>query len=77
MTLTFSESVEPSFSRVVLHGPSGEAVPLGVPHAVPGNAKQIVVELPRLQPGSYKVEWRATSTDTHRTEGRFGFTIAP
>jgi hypothetical protein len=26
-------------------------------------------------PGSYRVQWHALSVDTHKTEGRFSFTV--
>jgi methionine-rich copper-binding protein CopC len=35
------------------------------------------VALPKLAPGLYTVIWHIASVDTHRTEGRFQFTIRP
>jgi copper resistance protein C len=35
----------------------------------------IRVSLPDLEPGVYKVEWRAVSTDTHRVTGDFTFKV--
>jgi len=34
------------------------------------------VSLPKLDPGRYKVTWRALSVDTHVTEGDFTFEVA-
>jgi len=31
----------------------------------------------KLAPGKYTVEWHALSTDGHKTNGTYGFTIAP
>ena len=37
----------------------------------------LIVSLPPLKPGKYKVVWRATSVDTHVTNGDFTFEVAP
>lgn len=40
-----------------------------------GFAKRFSVPAPALGPGSYDVEWRALSEDTHVIEGAFAFTV--
>ena len=30
-----------------------------------------------LAAGTYKVEWHAVSTDTHKTQGSYSFTVNP
>ncbi len=37
----------------------------------------LVVALPKLPNGVYTVVWHVTSVDTHKTEGRYQFTIGP
>jgi len=37
----------------------------------------LIVSVPPLKPGKYKVVWRATSVDTHVTNGDFTFEIIP
>jgi methionine-rich copper-binding protein CopC len=37
----------------------------------------MVLNLPTLTPGHYKVSWHVVSVDTHRTEGSFSFDIQP
>jgi methionine-rich copper-binding protein CopC len=37
----------------------------------------LVVSVPPLKPGKYKVVWRAVSVDTHVTHGDFTFEISP
>jgi copper resistance protein C len=37
----------------------------------------LIVSLPPLRAGKYKVVWRVTSVDTHKTEGDFQFQIVP
>lgn len=76
LTLFYTEAVVPHFCKIALRGPGGAKIPLGPPHAVPGHPRELQVRLPALAPGHYAVRWHAVSTDTHRTEGRFGFTLA-
>lgn len=73
--LTFSEAVEPAFSKVALSGPRG-ALPLGKRAVAAGNARTLIVEIPKpLAPGAYTVTWRAVSVDTHTTQGEYAFTV--
>ncbi|SRR5579862_710221 len=37
----------------------------------------LMVSVPPLKPGKYKVVWRATSVDTHVTHGDFSFVVTP
>ena len=76
ITLFYTEAIVPRFCRVRLDGPRGP-VALGPARAVPGARRELRVVLPRLAPGRYELSWQAVSTDTHRTHGRFGFSIAP
>ncbi|MEJ0048602.1 MAG: copper resistance protein CopC [Rhodospirillales bacterium] len=29
-----------------------------------------------MRPGSYNVSWHVTATDTHKTQGKFSFSVA-
>lgn len=75
--LFYSEGVEPSLSRVSVHDAAGTAYETGEVHTAPDNNKELVVGLKPLPAGAYTVEWHATSVDTHKTEGRYRFTVAP
>ena len=75
--LTFSAAVELRFSSVAVTDAAGAQVDKGDLHAAGGDAKHLAVSLGALRPGTYKVVWRATSVDTHKTEGSFSFTVAP
>ncbi|HEX5326156.1 MAG TPA: copper homeostasis periplasmic binding protein CopC [Acetobacteraceae bacterium] len=77
LTLMFSEKVEPRFSQVQVLDPHGAGLAIGKPHVGADSDRTLVVDLPKLPPGTYSVVWRATSVDTHRTEGRFSFTVVP
>ena len=75
--LTFSESVEPRFSKVSLTGPGG-AVPLGAAKTESGNQAVLIAPIAKaLSAGVYTVRWQAVSVDTHHTQGTFQFTVKP
>jgi methionine-rich copper-binding protein CopC len=75
--LTFSEGVEPKFSKVLLTGPGG-AVPLGAAKTESADAAVLIVPITKpLAAGQYKVHWQAVSVDTHHTQGTFEFTVKP
>ena len=75
LSITFTEAVEPLFSTIEVRDPSGTAIAAGKPHSAPGNDRRLVIDLPKLPPGNYTVIWHATSVDTHKTEGRYQFTV--
>ena len=77
VTCDFTEELEPSFSKLEVDDASGKRVDAGNMHLAPGDAKQMVIGLHKVGPGTYTVVWHAVSVDTHRTEGRFTFTVAP
>ena len=73
LVLTFTEGVEPAFSKVELTDASGKRVDTGPLEHPESNV--ITVSLPGLVPGSYTVSWSVVSVDTHPTDGRFTFTV--
>jgi copper transport protein len=77
MLLYFTEAPEPGLSTVLLLDSAGQAVPrVGEPTAVPGDAQELRVTLPRLGDGVYTVSWRTVSkVDGHVTGGSFAFGI--
>jgi methionine-rich copper-binding protein CopC len=75
--LTFSEGIEPRFSGIDLATGDGRAVATGAAAVDPANHKQLVLALPPLAPGRYRVRWHVVSVDTHRTEGEYSFAVAP
>jgi len=76
VVLIFSEAVEPSLCTVEVKDASGARFDAGAAHAG-ADGKHLAVGLKLLSPGVYTVEWHATSVDTHRTQGKFTFTIKP
>jgi methionine-rich copper-binding protein CopC len=77
LLLVFSEAVEPRFSKVTLTDAQGKPVAVGTVHTDPKDATHVLVDLPKLGAGKYTVNWHMTSTDTHKTQGSFSFTVAP
>jgi copper resistance protein C len=75
--LTFSEGVEPRFSGIELATGDGRAIATGPAIRDPGDDKQLVLPVPPLVPGGYKVSWHVVSLDTHSTEGAYTFAFAP
>ena len=75
--LWFSEPVEPRFSKVTVTAESPPQILTPPVTRDPNDAREIVVSLPVLPAGRYKVSWRVISVDTHETEGAFTFEVKP
>jgi len=73
--LSFSEAIEPHFSGIDLVTEDGRTIATGQAIVDPGNDKQLVLTLPPLAPGRYRVRWHVVSVDTHRTEGEYSFAV--
>ena len=76
LKLWFTQPLEPAFSTAQVLDRDGKRVDKGDPKVDPTDAKQLVVSLPQLAPGTYHVTWRVLAVDTHVTEGDFTFDIA-
>jgi copper resistance protein C len=74
VTLWFTQKLEPAFSSVTVTGPSGQRVDAGKAR-VSGN--QMSVSLKGAGAGTYHVNWRVLSVDTHNTDGSFTFQVGP
>src|SRR5215468_9500895 len=66
--LRFNEKIESAFSSVVVRDSSGKQIDKT-------DRLQMRVSLPPLTPGTYKVEWRVMSADTHKVNGNFTFVV--
>jgi copper resistance protein C len=75
VAIELSEEIEAKFSSIEIRDAKGVRVDKNDPHLAPDNAKRLVVSLPPLDPGNYKVDWKVTSVDTHKTHGSFSFKI--
>ena len=73
ITLTFTEKIEPAFSKAEVRNASGGRVG-GQSRAT---AYTLRVDVGNLPPGTYTVKWQVLSVDTHKTQGNFPFTVRP
>ena len=74
--LWFTEAIEPSLSAIAVTDAAGKRVDKN--DAGPGaEPKTLRIGLGALAAGSYQVRWHVVSVDTHRTEGKYAFTVRP
>lgn len=71
----FTQNVEPVFSSVEVQDAQGQEVDKKDMHQDDNDKSLLIVSLPPLPDGTYTVIWHVVSVDTHRTQGRFKFTI--
>ncbi len=76
VVIDFTEAVEPRFSAIAVQDATGASVAAGDVHLAGGDTR-LAIALKPLAPGAYRVVWRATAVDTHKTEGSFTFTVKP
>jgi methionine-rich copper-binding protein CopC len=72
VTLWFTQKLEPAFSSVTVTNAAGERVDSGKAR-VSGN--QMSVSLRPGGAGTYRVNWRVLSVDTHTSDGSFTFQV--
>jgi methionine-rich copper-binding protein CopC len=72
VTLWFTQKLEPAFSTITVTNSAGQRVDSGKTR-VSGN--QMSVSLRFGGAGTYRVNWRVLSVDTHRTDGNFTFRV--
>jgi len=75
--ITFTEDVQADKSDIQVADSSGKEIDKKDVH-LDSNAKDkatLIVSLPALSAGTYKVSWHATCVFGHKTEGNFEFTV--
>ena len=77
LRIWFTQAIEPVFSKVQVFNAAGEPVAGKDAHPDSGNHKLLLIPVPKLTPGVYRVRWSVVSVDTHRTQGEFKFTVKP
>ena len=75
LRLFFSEPIEPLFSGVELATAAGRRITTSAAAIDPHNPAALVLPLPPLMPGRYRVNWHVVSVDTHRSEGSYEFSV--
>ncbi len=71
----FTEKLESALSKIEVFDASGREIDKRDVKIDPSNTALLMVSLPELKPGNYKVMWRAVSVDTHVTTGNFTFAL--
>jgi methionine-rich copper-binding protein CopC len=74
VVLHFTQGVEPDFSKIAVQDKSGASVTDGAAHSA-GDPTHLAVNLQKIGAGVYTVTWHVTSVDTHKTQGKFHFTV--
>ena len=73
----FTQKLIVAFSNLQVFDASGKEVDKHDKKLGASDQALLIVSVPPLKPGRYKVVWRAASVDTHVTNGDFEFEIAP
>lgn len=77
LKIWFTQQPEPAFSAIAVFNSDGKQIDAKDTHPDDKDAKELIVSLPDLSPGTYKVMWHVLSVDTHKTQGDFKFTVQP
>lgn len=75
LRLQYNEAVEPAMSSVKVLGPDSRPVAVDKAEGLKADDKVLLVKVPRLPAGAYRVEWSTMGYDGHRTKGTVGFTV--
>lgn len=71
----FTQQPEHAFSNIQVFNSDGKEIDKSDTRTDPNDAKALIVSLPEIPAGTYKVVWHVLSIDTHRTQGDFKFTV--
>ncbi len=75
LVLSYTEDLEVPFCFVTVTDSMGMNDAAGRPQPVPGHPNEMQVPLSIQMAGKITVAWHALSTDTHKTQGSFSFTV--
>ena len=73
----FTQKLVIAFSNLQVFDAAGNEVDKHDKRLDKSEQALLIVSIPPLKPGKYKVVWRATSVDTHVTHGDFTFDVSP
>jgi methionine-rich copper-binding protein CopC len=71
----FTQNLEPAFSTLEVQDAQGNEVDKKYARLDDKDKSLFLVSLPPLPAGTYMIIWHAVSVDTHKTQGRFAFTV--
>jgi len=75
VTLNFSDQLEGAFSSVIVRDVFGKRVDNADGHVDKTDRTVMRASLQPLAAGTYTVEWRVVSVDTHKSDGTFTFRV--
>jgi methionine-rich copper-binding protein CopC len=75
ISLTFSEKLEPKFSKLTLAKADGTAIPVASEVSAKDRAVLSAAVKAKLAPGAYKASWEVVSADGHKMKGALDFTV--
>lgn len=77
ITLTFTEPVEISLGAVRLFDGTGTSIDISTARHPDGHGEVVEIDLPNLANGSYVVDWRVVSSDSHPVHAAYTFQVGP
>ncbi|MEY2416648.1 MAG: copper transport protein [Ilumatobacteraceae bacterium] len=77
ITLKFNEPVEISLGAMRLFDGTGASINISTARHPDGQGAAVEVDLPALKNGSYVVDWRVVSADSHPVHAAFTFQVGP
>src|SRR5689334_7778145 len=72
VTLYFTQKLEPAFSTITVTNAAGQRIDSGKTRV---SGSQMSISLKPGGTGTYHVNWRVLSVDTHTTDGNFTFQV--
>ena len=73
----FTQKLVVAFCNLQVYDATGNEVDKHDKRLDQSEQSLLIVSVPPLKPGKYKVVWRVTSVDTHVTHGDFTFDVSP
>ena len=77
VAIEFDDELEPAFTAMTVQDAAGKSVDRGASQVAASDRRHLSVAVQSLAAGTYTVIWHATDIDTHKTSGRYTFTIKP
>ncbi len=77
VTLTFNEPVEISLGAIRLFDGTGKSIDISPARHPDGRGEAVEVDVPHLANGSYVVDWRVVSSDSHPVHAAYTFQVGP
>lgn len=75
LRLSYNEPVEAAMSSTKLFGQGDTLIATTKPSADPADNKTLVLPLPKLAPGDYRVQWTTMGNDGHHIKGELRFSV--